>query len=379
MGSLFPSPPPVLAEACGAIWNEVENRKHPASTQDTQDVWRQFNRLLQKVLVSNPEQRSDIEEHLPVFSSMFYLRGSTFAAGNVASALDKVLEERNLFDGNALCRESIDAIRSWLAPWRWDLIFNPRRVDSWEYLARAHHEVADRMELYGAKFVLAREWRHRLDIVSQVNRHRHLAVWCTSICQSLLEDDDELVPMLLELTATKQYARLRNAPPRFDQLELVPQRSDAQMQEEASVALTAFMRCADLLPGEYYYPMYIGKLMRKLGKPAAEYLPELALSCALATRYHNGLLEPVYALHSARLRVLDSCCIDQEPETLRLLGTYCFKQEHQQLLERLLPPSTESCILTPPFAREVAEIIRADGIAAMNWCIESNFYPASLR
>ena len=45
---------------------------------------------------------------------------------------------------------------------------------------------------------------------------------------------------------------------------------------------------------------------RKQGRPAGEYLRMLARSAHLAASHAGGLLEPLYALHAARLKLLDA-------------------------------------------------------------------------
>lgn len=81
---------------------------------------------------------------------------------------------------------------------------------------------------------------------------------------------------------------------------------------------------------KWFYSLLEAKLLRKVGKPAAEYLAVFGRSLAENKKIRDHLkqpcdIEPLYQLHAARMKILrnvESC--SSATETLNLLETYSF-------------------------------------------------------
>jgi hypothetical protein len=190
------------------------------------------------------------------------------------------------------------------------------------------------------------------------------------------------------------YADVDDAPPRADQRRPAPPAAaPAPAAAAAARALRYYATAASLLSEEYAYPLQMGRCLRRLGRPPREWLPLMALACRHAALHHRGLLDPVCALHAARLELLRE--VSSPPgggagrgAVLRLLGRYCFAREAQARLGRLLPPEPPEAEGEAEAAEEGAEgwgqeaeaVLFEDGVQAMTWVLEQDkfFYKASV-
>lgn len=106
-----------------------------------------------------------------------------------------------------------------------------------------------------------------------------------------------------------------------------------QCVRQAVCRLVSGLCCYDLVFILHHYRA------RKQGRPAAEFLRMLARSAHLAASHAGGLLEPLYALHAARLKLLDALPSPGSAGeggaaaagVLEAVARYCF-----------LPPRTQS-------------------------------------
>lgn len=184
--------------------------------------------------------------------------------------------------------------------------------------------------------------------------------------------------------------------------------------EGCRLALAAYTAAEALLesgqgPGgeDWEVALRRARCLRKLGQPAANWLPQMARACHYAAHHDEGVLLPLYALHASRMRLLlglpsvrrwcgggaarqrhkrNARRLDpspaQERQLLNLVGDYCF-----------LPASSWGlCSPTQPARSPAADAADAemeadwrslleDCCAAMQWCLEKdrNFHRAAYR
>ena len=161
---------------------------------------------------------------------------------------------------------------------------------------------------------------------------------------------------------------------------------------------------------------------RKLGQPAADWLPMIARACHAASVGQQqeeggcggGALLPLYALHAARLRLLlalpaaqrwlvraapghsrqwsaeggAGSGLEEQRELLQLLARYCFLPTTNQALVQGssdLPCAASHAAAEVPYApgelRHRWQLLLEDCCAAMQWCLDKDrsFHRAAFR
>lgn len=83
-----------------------------------------------------------------------------------------------------------------------------------------------------------------------------------------------------------------------------------------------------VLPDEWEFSFWHGKLAAKAQLPAGEVLQLLARACHLAARHRGGQTEPLYRLHATRLKLL----LASEPP-LDAIAAFSFLPDTQERLE----------------------------------------------
>jgi hypothetical protein len=334
-------------------------------------------------------------------------------------------------------------LTSLLAPLRWDLCFNPGRFqDGWQSAATAYHAAAGLLLSQAAEEVPHSTWRHSAGLRHRAERYRRLGLWCNALaCKvaPMVDDRADVLeqaadacvggaacravcpggpnpeswdpgPCFLLLLQTRLLTS-RSLPPRccrlYSDMEPVPPRSDPlsppakvltdpQLRSACERSCGYYLAAAAVLGDEYFYQLQIGRCMRWLGRPPAEWLPRMAAACRLAAVHHRGLLDPLCALHAARLELLRDMVAAAQRHvanpalapalsvehcaTLRLLARYCFTREAQEMVATLLPAGAARL----PGPEEVGRAVRAvtkDGKAALLWCLDKDkhYYPAALQ
>ena len=83
-----------------------------------------------------------------------------------------------------------------------------------------------------------------------------------------------------------------------------------------------------MLPDEWEFPFYRGKLAAKMGASSNEVLHLLARACHDAAKHRGGLTEPLYRLHATRLKLL----LAPDPP-LDVIAAHPFLPETLEMLE----------------------------------------------
>ena len=84
-----------------------------------------------------------------------------------------------------------------------------------------------------------------------------------------------------------------------------------------------------LLPDEWEFSFYRGKLAAKMGAPAHDMLHHMADSCRLALSHKGGQTEPLYRLHATRLKLL----LASDVPPLAAIAAFPFLPETKDRLE----------------------------------------------
>lgn len=392
--ALFPKLPPTLDAKVDAAWEKMAMTQPPEV--GAPGITNPMQGLLESAFDEDSKESENEDKHtrswekyLPVYRSIFRIRH--LLQPPTGATVDKEFPGAGFVDPGA-----DKVVPQLLYPLRADLAIHPEgsSEEGWSALALLYHEAADLLLLKVAQEVPARQWQHRVDLQRRVDTHRRLGHWCTAIdwiCVSSQSDDtsDDKAD-LLELAGSKLYNDIANAPPRFDQITLRPGREDPALLDSTQAALRAYQSAAEVSPDEWESKMQIARCMRRLGKPPEEWLPLMAVACYQAVQQHNGLFEPIYTLHAARLKLLRQLDAEKEGELdmmggyndaivamLRLLGKYCFLPETQTTLihlEETLIGDGSIPVLGMYGWSQYREALFTDGVAAMEWCFEKSKY-----
>jgi hypothetical protein len=186
------------------------------------------------------------------------------------------------------------------------------------------------------------------------------------------------------------YEDLQNVPPQYDQLLFCPVKDDPGYQAGYSRAMAAFHAAALSNDRQWRFVWWQGRCARKVGEPPAVYLGLLARACHLASIQPLGLLDPLYSLHSARLKLLLQqvsmggqalCSSEKRLEVLQDVGRYCFRAETQNVLAGLAEASGAGPSESWQLGGEMERTLLEDCMMALRWCLDKKklFHPASRR
>lgn len=368
---LFPVPPPILQSIADAAWAKMASEDSPGI--GTPGVVNPFMGLLEQGRAH--ASAAEWEKYLPVYMSVFHL------SGMMQQWITEALEKNPECPNGMMDAAADTVIHCAVLPFYYDLVFNPQEYgNGWAYLAQTHHDAADLLLQDAAAQLPLSQWKYRNDLHQRLQRHRRLGHWCAAIAELCTTAPEEKADMY-DLTGTKLYESLQNVPPEYDQLQTRPERQDPQLLAACNGALRAFRAAAEASPSEWSYQMSIGRCLRRLGRPADEYLPHLALACHISTQQHKGLIEPMYTLHAARLKMLMAEAPSAQEECvgkLRLVGRYCFSREAQAEVN-CLGQGGDAHAWTDAQAGAVHRVLYADCIEALQWCLAKNklFHRAS--
>lgn len=202
-----------------------------------------------------------------------------------------------------------------------------------------------------------------------------------------------------ENTGDLQLETVQNAPPIYNQMLIKPDRTSAAYQQACRKGIAAFSTAAQFLPDEWEFHLYIAKLLRKSAASDQKVLSHLAKACCLAKLHNKGLIEPLYQLHSMRLKL----ALRVSPD-LDVVGRYSFAKAAQpepelpqgqsslqqfnsaaaEVNEISLQPATNSMLEqaprhgpsaqqgVPAAATDRHGAIVSDAMAAMTWCLEQS-------
>ena len=240
-----------------------------------------------------------------------------------------------------------------------DICYNPTRYEAWFMLSRSYFQGADLIVEEASSELASRIYTGQKSLVSRVEKMRKLGTWCAGIALTFARIDEERADVLYTL-AFRLYAQTKNVPPAYNHLDGKPLEKDSlEYMTAAKAALDLLLSVLNFEQKDWRIELAIGFCLRKLGKPAEEYLPHMAYANYLAITQAGGLIDVFYALHASRLDLLNT---NRAWSTTDALEMYCFSSDTQEKLDKA------SSVVSR------LEILRNDCIAAMRWCLEKDKY-----
>uniref|UniRef100_A0A2P2KIE5 Uncharacterized protein MANES_03G057600 n=1 Tax=Rhizophora mucronata TaxID=61149 RepID=A0A2P2KIE5_RHIMU len=226
------------------------------------------------------------EPHSDVYCYLYYY----LALSEEMSATDK-------WPGFVLTKEGEDFVQQNANLFKYDLLYNPLRFESWQWLANIYDEEVDLLLNDGSKHINVVGWKKNSVLPQRVEASRRRSRRCLLMSLALAKTSAQQCE-IHQLLALVYYDSLQNVVPFYDQRSLVPSK-DPVWITHCENSLKHFKK-AFSHKQDWLHAFYMGKLCEKLG-----YSYETSLSyCDKAISLNPSAVDPVYRMHTSRLKLL---------------------------------------------------------------------------
>ncbi|KFK29893.1 hypothetical protein AALP_AA7G192300 [Arabis alpina] len=247
------------------------------------------------------------DPYLEVYRNLYYF----LAQSEEVSASDK-------WPGFVLTKEGEEFVQQATNLFKYDLLYNPLRFESWEKLSNIYDEEVDLLLNDGSKHINVVGWRKNAALSQRVETSRRRSRRCLLMSLALANSPDQQSEMH-ELLALVYYDSLQSVVPIYDQRSVLPSK-DATWTRFCENSMKHFKK-AFAHRQDWSHAFYIGKLSEKLGHSY-----EMSLSYyEQAMTLNPTAVDPVYRMHASRLKLLNACG-KQNLQALKVLASYCFDE-----------------------------------------------------
>ncbi|KAG6649279.1 calcineurin-binding protein 1 isoform X3 [Carya illinoinensis] len=294
------------------------------------------------------------EQYLEVYCNLYYL----LAQSEEMSATDK-------WPGFVLTREGEEFVQQNANLFKYDLLYNPLRFESWQRLANIYDEEVDLLLNDGSKHINVVGWRKNATLPQRVEISRRRSRRCLLMSLALAKTSDQQCE-IHELLALVYYDSLQNVVPFYDQCSVVPAK-DAAWMMYCENSMKHFKK-AFAHKQDWSHAFYMGKLCEKLG-----YSHDMSLSYYdKAIALNPSAVDPVYRMHASRLKLLYTRG-KQSPDALKVISEYSFSQSVRDAVKDIFG-KMGSVISQSPVHREDSTQAKADQIMQEKsleeaWCM----------
>ncbi|OAY54221.1 calcineurin-binding protein 1 isoform X4 [Manihot esculenta] len=257
------------------------------------------------------------EPYLDVYCNLYYF----LALSEEMSATDK-------WPGFVLTKEGEEFVQQNANLFKYDLLYNPLRFESWQRLANIYDEEVDLLLNDGSKHINVAGWRKNTTLPQRVETSRRRSRRCLLVSLALAKTSVQQCE-IHELLALVYYDSLQNVVPFYDQRSVVPAK-DAAWVAHCENSLKHF-RKASLHKQDWSHAFYMGKLCEKLGYSYGTSLSYYDKAIAL----NPSAVDPVYRMHASRLKLL---CFygKQNLALLKVLSGYSFNLSIKEAAMKIL-------------------------------------------
>lgn len=257
------------------------------------------------------------EPYLEVYCNLYYF----LALSEEMSATDK-------WPGFVLTKEGEEFVEQNAKLFKYDLMYNPLRFESWQKLGNIYDEEVDLLLNDGSKHVNVVGWRKNATLSERVETSRRRSRRCLLMSLALAKTSAQQCE-IHELLALVYYDSLQNVVPFYDQRSALPLK-DAAWMMFCENSMKHFKKAFTLKP-DWLHAFYLGKLSEKLG-----YSHEIALSYYnKAIALNTSAVDPVYRMHTSRLKLLFKCG-KQNLEVMKVLSENSYNQSVKEAVTSLL-------------------------------------------
>uniref|UniRef100_A0A1J3CAW9 Calcineurin-binding protein cabin-1 n=1 Tax=Noccaea caerulescens TaxID=107243 RepID=A0A1J3CAW9_NOCCA len=245
--------------------------------------------------------------YLDVYRNLYYF----LAQSEEVSASDK-------WPGFVLTKEGEEFVQQNTNLFKYDLLYNPLRYESWQKLGNIYDEEVDLLLNDGSKHINVVGWRKNAALSQRVETSRRRSRRCLLMSLALANSPDQQSE-IHELLALVYYDSLQSVVPFYDQRSVLPSK-DATWTRFCENSMKHFKK-AFAHRQDWSHAFYMGKLSEKLGQSY-----EISLSYyEQAMTLNPSAVDPVYRMHASRLKLLNACG-KHNLEALKVLATYCFDE-----------------------------------------------------
>ncbi|KAL0394134.1 UNVERIFIED_CONTAM: Calcineurin-binding protein 1 [Sesamum latifolium] len=246
-----------------------------------------------------------------VYRNLYYL----LAQSEEISATDK-------WAGFVLTKEGEEFVEHNANLFKYDLLYNPMRFESWQRLANIYDEEVDLLLNDGSKQINVLGWRKNASLPQRVETSRRRSRRCLLMTLALAKTATQQGE-IHELLALVYYDGLQNVVPFYDQRSVVPLKDEAWKmfcQNSMSHFKKAFKHKED-----WSHAFYVGKLCEKLGYSYDASFSYYAQAIAL----NPSAVDPFYRMHASRLKLLYKCG-KQNEEALKVVAAHSFAESAKE-------------------------------------------------
>ncbi|GFZ08499.1 tetratricopeptide repeat (TPR)-like superfamily protein [Actinidia rufa] len=257
------------------------------------------------------------EPYSEVYRNLYYL----LAQSEEMSATDK-------WAGFVLTKEGEEFVEQNTKLFKYDLLYNPSRFESWQRLGNIYDEEVDLLLNDGSKQINVSGWRKNATLPHRVETSRRRSRRCLLMTLALAKTPVQQGE-IHELLALVYYDGLQNVVPFYDQRSVVPTK-DAAWMMFCRNSMRHFNK-AFAHKEDWSHAFYLGKLSEKLG-----YSHEISFSYyAKAIDLNTSAVDAIYRMHASRLKLLCTCG-KQSKEALKVVAEYSFSQPTKENVMNIL-------------------------------------------
>ncbi|XP_050215322.1 calcineurin-binding protein 1 isoform X2 [Mercurialis annua] len=266
-------------------------------------------------------------------------------------ALSEEMSTTDKWPGFVLTKEGEEFVQQNANLFKYDLLYNPLRFESWQRLANIYDEEVDLLLNDGSKHINVAGWRKNTTLPQRVETSRRRSRRCLLVSLALAKTSAQQCE-IHELLALVYYDGLQNVVPFYDQRSAVPVK-DATWMAYCENSLKHFKK-ASLHKQDWSHAFYMGKLCEKLGYSYDTSLSHYDNAIAL----NPSAVDPIYRMHASRLKLL-CMCGKQNLEALKVLSGFSFsvsiKDSSMTILGKLAPERSNSPDDMDRSAQEISE------------------------
>ncbi|XP_058189790.1 calcineurin-binding protein 1 isoform X2 [Rhododendron vialii] len=313
------------------------------------------------------------DPYLEVYCNLYY----HLAQSEETSATDK-------WAGFVITKEGEEFIEHNANLFKYDLLYNPLRFESWQRLANIYDEEVDLLLNDGSKQINVAGWRKNATLPQRVETSRRRSRRCLLMTSALAKTPVQQGE-IHELLALVYYDGLQNVVPFYDQRSVVPSK-DAAWMMFCHNSMRHFKK-AFAHKEDWSHAFYTGKLCEKLGysnKESFSYYDK-------AIELNPSAVDAVYRMHASRLKLLCTCG-KQNREALKVVAEYSSSQPtkenvmnifnkmgpeipdlHMDVEDKSIQANPEDAKLVDShLLEEVWSMLYRDCLSALETCVEGD-------
>lgn len=280
------------------------------------------------ILKRQPATIESSEPYMDVYRNLYYL----LAQSEEMSATDK-------WAGFVLTKEGEEFVQQTAKLFKYDLLFNPMRFESWQHLATIYDEEVDLLLNDGSKQINVTGWRKNATFAQRVDTSRRRSRRCLLMTLALAKTAIQQGE-IHDLLALVYYDGVQNVVPIYDQRLNLPVK-DAEWRMFCQNSMKHFEK-AFAQKEDWSYVYYLGKLSEKL-----RYSRETSFAYYdKAIALNPSAVDPFYRMHASRLKLLWSCG-KNDKKTFKIAAMYSFSQSMKETVMNILDktnPENSPCM-----------------------------------